>query len=182
MPISVHGNSGNANARLHASRDLRRHRHIACRRAGGFTLLEMLVVLVIAGLLVAVVALAPSHNRRTDLAEEAQRLATLLESAADEAQIRSASIGWQPVDGGYRFYQRTENGKWQPLADDVLGPHRWSTDVTGVSIRYTGGDQIQRVVLGDESIDTPVTITLSSGAVRLQVVGTGIGNFAVQRP
>ncbi len=52
----------------------------AHRTAAGFTLLEMLVVLVIVGLLVAVVTLAPSRNRRTDLAEEAQRLANLLES------------------------------------------------------------------------------------------------------
>ncbi|MFC0576299.1 GspH/FimT family pseudopilin [Paraburkholderia solisilvae] len=154
----------------------------ARRASSGFTLLEMLVVLMIAGLLIAVVALAPSRNRRTDLNEEAQRLATLLESADDEAQVRSTSIAWEPVNGGYRFFQRTENGKWLPLADDVLGPHSWGTDVTGVSIRYTGGAGIQRVVFGEESIEVPVTITLQSGAVSLRVVGTGIGNFAVQRP
>jgi general secretion pathway protein H len=148
----------------------------------GFTLIEMLVVLMIAGLLIAVVALAPSRNKRTDLNEEAQRLATLLESADDEAQVRSASIAWEPVDGGYRFFQRAENGKWLPLNDDVLGPHRWDTEVTGVSIHYTGGAGIQRVVFGDESIEVPVTITLHSGAVSLLVVGTGIGNFAVRRP
>lgn len=186
MPILVRGNSdsnshsGPLRRRWRVSPDLRCRMR---RSSAGFTLLEMLVVLVIAGLLVAVVALAPMRNRRTDLAEEAQRLAALLESAGDEAQIRSASIAWQPVDGGYRFYQRAESGAWQPMSDELLGPHRWGTDVTGVSIRYTGsGDAIQRVVLGDESIDVPVTITLSSGTVRLLVVGTGIGNFSVIRP
>ncbi|MBN3793102.1 GspH/FimT family pseudopilin [Burkholderia sp. Ac-20353] len=153
------------------------------RRAAGFTLLEMLVVLVIAGLLVAVVALAPSRNRRTDLAEEAQRLASLLESAGDEAQVRSLSIAWQPVGGGYRFLQRTESGAWSPMTDELFRPRRWGTDVTGVSIRYTGGGEpVSRVVIGDESIDVPVTITLSSGDVRLAVVATGIGNFVVRRP
>nr|WP_323120572.1 type II secretion system minor pseudopilin GspH [Burkholderia alba] len=165
---------------------MRNTRYIGPRRSRaqrGFTLLEMLVVLLIVGLLVAVVALAPSRNRRTDLDEEAQRLATLLESAGDEAQIRSASIAWQPVDGGYRFYQRAANGAWKPLSDDLLRPYRWHTDVTGVSMRYTGsGDAIPRVVVGNESIDVPVTITLSSGTVRLLVVGTGIGGFAVKRP
>ncbi|KVN33363.1 type II secretion system protein GspH [Burkholderia pyrrocinia] len=153
------------------------------RRAAGFTLLEMLVVLMIVGLLVAVVTLAPSRNRRTDLAEEAQRLASLLESAGDEAQVRSTPIAWQPVGGGYRFVQRTESGAWSPMTDDLFRARRWGTAVTGVTVRYTGGGEpIARVVLGDESIDVPVTITLSSGDARLLVVGTGIGNFVVQRP
>ncbi|MET3823195.1 general secretion pathway protein H [Burkholderia sp. PvR073] len=142
----------------------------------GFTLLEMLVVLVI-------VTLAPSRNRRTDLAEEAQRLANLLESAGDEAQVRSMPIAWQPVGGGYRFVQRTENGAWAPMSDDLYRARRWGTEVTAVSVRYTGGgDAPSRVVLGSEGIDVPVTITLWSGDVRMAVVGTGIGNFVVRRP
>ncbi|RQQ10777.1 GspH/FimT family pseudopilin [Burkholderia stagnalis] len=156
---------------------------MAERRAAGFTLLEMLVVLMIVGLLVAVVTLAPSRNRRTDLAEEAQRLASLLESAGDEAQVRSTPIAWQPIGGGYRFVQRTESGAWSPMTDDLFRARRWGTAVTAVTVHYTGGGEpIARVVLGDESIDVPVTITLTSGDVRLLVVGTGIGNFVVQRP
>lgn len=155
----------------------------AHRTAAGFTLLEMLVVLVIVGLLVAVVTLAPSRNRRTDLAEEAQRLANLLESAGDEAQVRSIPIAWQTVGGGYRFVQRTEGGTWVPMTDDLYRARRWGAEVTGVSVRYTGGGEVpSRVVLGSEGIDVPVTITLWSGDVRMAVVGTGIGNFVVRRP
>ncbi|WP_088509662.1 type II secretion system minor pseudopilin GspH [Burkholderia ubonensis] len=155
----------------------------ARRAQRGFTLLEMLVVLVIVGLLVAVVTLAPSRNRRTELAEDAQRLASLLESAGDEAQVRSMAIAWQPVGGGYRFVQRTESGAWSPMTDDLFRARRWGAEVTGVSVRHTGGGEaIERVVLGDESIDVPVTITLSSGSTRLRVVGTGIGNFVVRQP
>ena len=90
----------------------------------------MLVVLVIVGLLVAVVTLAPSRNRRTDLAEEAQRLANLLESAGDEAQVRSIPIAWQTVGGGYRFVQRTESGAWVPMTDDLYRARRWGAEVT----------------------------------------------------
>ncbi|WP_111928977.1 type II secretion system minor pseudopilin GspH [Paraburkholderia bryophila] len=161
-------------------------RRLAClngQKQHGFTLLEMMVVLLIVGLLVAVVALAPARNRRTELAEEAQRLASLLESAGDEAQVRSTPMAWQPIAGGYRFYRRTDDGAWQPVADELFSPHRWSTDVTGVSVRYTGSNEpVSRVVFGDESIGVPVTITLSSAGVRLLVVGTGIGNFVVRRP
>jgi general secretion pathway protein H len=158
-------------------------RRVSPHLCAGFTLLEMLVVLLIAGLLITVVALAPTRNRRTDLAEEAQRLATMLESADDQAQVRSASIAWEPIAGGYRFDQRGEDGTWRPISDEVLGPHRWGAEVTNVSIRYTGsGNATQRIVFGDESIEVPVTVTLDSDGVRLQVVGAGIGSFVVRRP
>ena len=158
---------------------------VPVRRRGrqrGFTLLEMMVVLLIAGLLLAVVGLAPTRNRTTDLSEEAQRLAEMFESALDEAQVRSAEIAWQPVGGGYRFLVRAANGNWQPLADSVLGAHRWQAEVTGVSIRYADGAAVQRVVFGDESIDAPVTVTLYSGDTRVRVISTGIGSFGVRRP
>lgn len=180
MRTSARGSNGNGMVQMKRTNARRRSRR---NRQSGFTLLEMLVVLVIVGLLVAVVTLAPSRNRRTDLAEEAQRLANLLESAGDEAQVRSMPIAWQPVGGGYRFVQRTESGAWAPMTDELYRARRWGAAVTGVSVRYTGGGETpSQIVLGSESIDVPVTITLWSGDVRMAVVGTGIGNFVVRRP
>lgn len=149
----------------------------------GFTLLEMLVVMVIIGIVTAVVALTPSRNPVTDLKDEAQRLATLLESAADEAQVRALPIAWQPVDGGYVFSEQSEDGGWHVLGDSLLKPYRWRTDVTGVAIRYSGSSKtLVRLVFGDESISAPVTIVLSAGGRQLDVVSTGIGNFEVRQP
>ncbi|WP_345812391.1 GspH/FimT family pseudopilin [Paraburkholderia sp. PREW-6R] len=160
-------------ARSQGSRVTRR------RRAAGFTLLEMLVVLVIAGLLVSLTALTMTRNPRSDLNEEAQRLALLFESAGDEAQVRAHPIAWQPVDGGFRFDMRTEDG-WRPIRDDLLGPRTWEGGVTGVAISYPGSDaQPSRVVFGTEAIDVPVQITLFSSAGRATIVGTGNGRYEV---
>ncbi|PRX98366.1 GspH/FimT family pseudopilin [Paraburkholderia sp. BL25I1N1] len=149
------------------------------KRAAGFTLLEMLVVLVIAGLLVSLTALTMTRNPRTDLNEEAQRLALLFESAGDEAQVRARPIAWQPLDGGFRFDLRTEDG-WRPLRDDLLGPRRWEGGVTGVSISYPGSDsQPSRIVFGTEAIDVPVQITLFSAAGSATIVSTGNGRYEV---
>src|ERR1700754_2516093 len=117
----------------------------AAPRERGFTLLEMMVVLVIAGLLVSLASLSLSRNPRTDLNEEAQRLALLFESAGDEAQVRARPIVWTPQDGGFRFEVRTDDG-WRPLRDDLLGPRRWGGGVAGAAITYPGsnGSDAQR--------------------------------------
>jgi general secretion pathway protein H len=149
-------------------------------RAAGFTLLEMLVVLVIAGLLVSLAAMSLTRNPRTDLNEQAQRLALLFESAGDEAQVRARPIAWQPVGGGYRFDIRTDDG-WRPLRDNLFLPRRWEGGVTDVSIDYPGSDlRPDRVVFGVESIDVPVTVTLYSAAGRATIVGTGNGRYEVR--
>jgi general secretion pathway protein H len=153
------------------------------RNARGFTLIEMLVVLLIAGLLISLVALAPAVNHKSALNEEAQRLATLLASADDEAQVRSVQIAWEPIAGGYRFVRRSEDGQWKLIDDDLLKPHRWGVDVSRVAIQYAGGrDAPAHIIFGDESISVPVTVTLSSGDARIEVVSSGIGSFAVRQP
>ncbi len=149
-------------------------------RHAGFTLLEMLVVLVIAGILIGSAALTMTRNPRTDLNEEAQRVALLFESAGDEAQVRARPIAWQPLDGGFRFDVRTEDG-WRPLRDDLLGPRKWEGGVTGVAIEYPGSDtHPDRVIFGTESIDVPVQVTLYSAGARAMIVGTGNGRYEVR--
>ena len=154
--------------------------HLPARRQAGFTLLEMLVVLVIAGLLVSLASLQLTRNPRTDLNEEAQRLALLFESAGDEAQVRARPIAWQPLDGGFRFDIRTEDG-WRPLRDDLLRQRRWEGGVTGVTINFLDSDKsVNRLVFGTEAIDAPMEITLISPAGRVTIVGSGSGRFQVR--
>lgn len=150
-------------------------------RTAGFTLLEMLVVLVIAGLVVSLTSLSISRNPRTDLNEQAERLALLFESASDEAQVRARSIAWQPVAGGYRFDIRTDDG-WRPLQRDTfLRERRWEGGVTDVAIAYPGSDlRPDRIVFGKESIGAAVTVTLYSAVGRATIVGTGNGRYDVR--
>jgi len=162
-------------------RDRRYPRASKRSRAAGFTLLEMLVVLLIAGLLISLASLTLSRNPRTDLNEEAQRLALLFESAGDEAQVRARPIAWEPLPGGFRFDVRTEDG-WRPLRDDLLGERRWEGGVTSVAITYPGSDETRasRLVFGTEAVDVPVEVTLFSAAGSATIVGTGTGRFEVR--
>ena len=80
--------------------------------ARGFTLLELLVVLVIAGLLLGMVAFNAMPGERQVLQNEAQRIALLLQLALDEAIVRNRPIAFEADNSRYRFLIRDEK-QWQ---------------------------------------------------------------------
>jgi type II secretion system protein H len=85
----------------------------------GFTLVEVLVVVLIVGLLVSVVAVRLTSGTRQSLHDEALRLAALLAHARDEAIATGAPLAWQGSDAGYRFLRRGPDRTWQPMDGDA---------------------------------------------------------------
>ena len=148
-------------------------------RQAGFTLLEMLVVLVIAGIMAGAASLTLSRNPRSELLEQGQRLALLFESADDEAQVRGHPLAWEADAHGYRFVERQADS-WRVMHDDLFAAQRWTLPMADVAIRYAGSqDSASQLAFGIESINLPVVVTLYSPAGQLQIVSTGNGRFVV---
>ena len=94
---------------------------IGRRRRAGFTLVEILVVLVIIALVGGLAMMTLEHDERRLAAREAKRFAGALEFAAARAQARNETLGVS-ADRTIRFWRREPSGeKWLPLDDDVLG-------------------------------------------------------------
>jgi len=85
----------------------------------GFTLLEILVVVVIIATLVALASVKLAPDARQGLRDEALRLAVLLAHARDEAIVTGAPLAWQPTDTGYRFVERAPDRTWRPIDRDA---------------------------------------------------------------
>src|SRR5258708_9423982 len=86
----------------HSQASLKRTKPVSVIRGhGGFTLLELLVVLVLIAVLTSIISIGSAPDPRQALAEQARRLGLLLALASDEARIRPQPISWKGDRRGY---------------------------------------------------------------------------------
>ncbi len=86
----------------------------------GFTLLELMVVVVIAALLFTFVALSINPNTTEDnLKQEALRFNRLLQLLLEEAVLKGEDYGIEFAPREYRFL-RLEKNQWTPIENDKI--------------------------------------------------------------
>jgi general secretion pathway protein H len=109
-------------------------------RAAGFTLAEILVVLLVIGLAAGLAYAHFDADPRRTVERESQRLAAALEHAAQLAQWKDETVGVSASGDTYRFWrQPAGSSTWQPMsADDVLEPRILPAPL-GISAREYAG-------------------------------------------
>ncbi len=121
----------------------------AGRAAGGFTLLEMLVVIVLAGILVSIVTITVAPDPRQQLQREAQRIGQLFAIAADESRIRQTPIVWEADLHGFRFVTEVHGERRLITDDDLLRERRWERPLTRLAVYEAAADTAaSQTVLG----------------------------------
>lgn len=168
----------------------------------GFTLIEMLVVVLIIGIVLAFVSLSINPNGPADrLNTEAKRLQALTRAAADDALLYGREIGLDITRGGYRFLRLGDDG-WQPIGgtDNPLRARKLGPDIVLVLIKQ---DEEQPRLAGagkeddedDEQALRPEALFLSSGEIvpfeleihakgvdqRFHLIGQANGDLTLER-
>jgi general secretion pathway protein H len=117
-------------------------------RFSGFTLLEMMVVIVLAGILLSIVTINVTPDPRQQLQREAMRVGQLMGLAADEARIRQQPIAWEADLNGYRFVTEVGGERQLLTGDELLRERRWDKPMTRLAVLDNGGPQPAQVLLG----------------------------------
>jgi general secretion pathway protein H len=135
------------------------------RRASGFTLLELMVVVAIVAIASAGVALVLRDATGASLEREGQRLGALLESARAKSRLTGTPVRWVADPEGFHF---------EGLATDTL-PHAWLAPETRVVGRAV-------LLLGPEPIIGPQAVVITSTEHPeqvLRIATDGVRPFAV---
>jgi general secretion pathway protein H len=114
----------------------------------GFTLLELLVVIVLAGILLSIVSVSVTPDPRQQLAREGQRIGQLLALASDEARIRQQPITWEADLNGYRFVSEAGGERQLLTGDDMLRERTWDRTLKRIALLDVQGQRPAQIVLG----------------------------------
>ncbi len=153
----------------------------------GFTLLELLVVVVIVGITLGMVSFNAMPSNRKSLQNDAQRIALLLQLARDEAIVRNRPVAFEADANHYHFLVRDDT-TWEPIADDdMMRDREFKQAPVGLAMNpmpIDGGDPAAgapvRIGFGREPVDKPFVLTISAGDDAVAIHADGIGHFTVE--
>ena len=139
----------------------------------GFTLVELMVVLVILGLASSAVILAVPDPRGRVI-DEAERFAARSRAVRDDAIVQARTMSVVIDATGYSV-ERRARGRWENAGSGVMRPVAWTAGTGVVSAR----SRITFDATG--AIADPVTVALSREGVTARVDFPGSGAVNVLR-
>ena len=143
-------------------------------KAHGFTLLELMVVLVIVAFATAGVSVALRDDGATRLEREGLRLTAMLESARAQSRTSGLPVVWRTLPQGFEFIGLpTQAG----TSGSLTGPRPWLNQDTQAQVLQPPG--AQTLVLGPEPLIAAQRVMLVQGERRITLGTDGLAPFTV---
>ena len=152
-------------------------------RRSGFTLIEILVVVVIIAVIISLAGVQLMRGPADIVREESEHLALLLRAAREEAILQGRVFAFGAGRESYRFLRLERNGRLKAAGgDELFRPQRMPPGVVIETLQIEGaGETPQDGVVFLPSGELPAfRIVLKSGGARWSVVGAPDGTIRAQ--
>lgn len=152
----------------------------------GFTLVEILVVMVILAIGGAVAVASIARDERGIAAREARRFAGALEYAAARAQARAETLGVSAEGRVVRFWRRDDvTNRWSPVSDDdTLGTRTLPESFQAAPLTYAGQRVAENAIvpLKASGRNEPFVFIIVSPAFRVALASDPLNRVAIDGP
>ncbi len=153
-------------------------------RESGFTLLELMVVLLLMGLMLGLVTLSLRSPRERPLAEDGLRLAAAMTLASDETNLTGHPVLLLLDREGWRFLDASPEGV-VTIPDDHLPGGRFDPPLSamapvGASASDAPESRLQYWIGQEDGVVFGGWI-LQRGQDRVRIVTDGLGNYQLDR-
>ncbi|CAI8911007.1 general secretion pathway protein H [Pseudomonas sp. IT-P12] len=147
----------------------------------GFTLLEMMIVIVLIGALLGMVSLAAGPDPQRQARYQVHALAGMIQHMRERAVLEGREYGIRLSDSGYRA-MRLEAREWKPMAALQPWPDglRVQLDKDGHPLRLDADAGLPQVLMlsSDETSAFTLTFTVR-GRTLLHLSGDGLGEVVI---
>ena len=141
----------------------------ACRaHAAGFTLLEVLAVILIIGIVISFASLSIGQNTSRIVQDETERLHGLIQLASEEAVLQGRELALEFDHDRYRFLELGTKD-WQPIEEDKMLRERPLPEAVRVKLMLEGVEasfedkkKLPRIFILSSGELTPFDLTLST--------------------
>jgi len=143
--------------------------------AYGFTLIEVMVVLLIIGVMLGTASLGLESLRGRDTERALERLRLVLEASAERASVRGEPVVLELLADGYRFAYFDTDGRWRHLNEPpVFTEKLLPADVGWGELRVNGKViKGRRLMFGSLPPRFELDVSTPRGIARLEGSETG---------
>lgn len=162
--------------------------HNRCLRMAGFTLLELLAVILIIGIIISFATISIGQNSSRIVQDEVERLRGLIQLASTESVLQGRELALEFDRNKYQFLEQGEKD-WLPLADDKLFRERPLPEAVelallleGIETSFRDKKNLPRVFILSSGELTPFIMTLKTDeGEEFTLEGQSNGKLLVQQ-